>query len=151
MIIRVIKYSNELKFHLNGGQLIIMKCVLVCVLVCVWLRTLSDLFVCLFILVAVIRKHLTEHPYSRSVELERQVELRCLPPEVRKFEMINYWLKWLNLIESLIHSTAVFIWIILFRIYWENLIWLKWKNSRLWRGSDLTEMELIQSTRIFTW
>ena len=29
----------------------------------------------------VIRKHFTEHPYSRSVELERQVELRCLAPE----------------------------------------------------------------------
>jgi len=33
------------------------------------------------VVVAFIRKHLTEHPYSRSVELERQVELRCLPPE----------------------------------------------------------------------
>jgi leucine-rich repeat transmembrane protein FLRT len=29
----------------------------------------------------VIRKHFTENPYSRSVELERQVELRCLAPE----------------------------------------------------------------------
>lgn len=30
---------------------------------------------------SVIRKHFTENPYSRSVELERQVELRCLAPE----------------------------------------------------------------------
>jgi hypothetical protein len=36
-------------------------------------------FVLLFFLV--IRKHFTENPYSRSVELERQVELRCLAPE----------------------------------------------------------------------
>jgi len=33
------------------------------------------------VIVAFIRKHFTEHPYSRSVELERQVELRCLAPE----------------------------------------------------------------------
>ena len=35
----------------------------------------------LLLLLLVIRKHFTEHPYSRSVELERQVELRCLAPE----------------------------------------------------------------------
>lgn len=33
------------------------------------------------VIVAFIRKHFTENPYSRSVELERQVELRCLAPE----------------------------------------------------------------------
>ena len=36
-----------------------------------------DALICL----TVIRKHFTEHPYSRNVELERQVELRCLSPE----------------------------------------------------------------------
>ncbi|KAK4045774.1 hypothetical protein OUZ56_033738 [Daphnia magna] len=34
-----------------------------------------------WLVVHVIRKHFTENPYSRSVELERQVELRCLAPE----------------------------------------------------------------------
>ena len=31
--------------------------------------------------IAVVRKHITKNPYSKSVELERQIELRCLAPE----------------------------------------------------------------------
>ncbi|XP_076054854.1 unc-5 [Oratosquilla oratoria] len=41
---------------------------------------------------ALLRKHFVEHPYSKSVPLEGEIELRCLPPEGRP-PPTTTWLK----------------------------------------------------------